>query len=193
VTAIASVAVSEKAAAKRLANLRPFKPGQSGNPGGRLSNGKRYQELFAAIAGEFGGESELTAMEREFVSRAAEQLRRAERAKSNNELVRLTRCAAQLIDRVREKHRRESAPREGARDTEREDARTPETERELFPQTDLWVNEGNLLRNRAGEVLTEDAFRLKYPDAETIRLNIFGDRSDRKKAPKRDGPLPRKG
>jgi hypothetical protein len=108
-TAIASMAASEKAAAaaKRLANLRPFKPGQSGNPGGRLSNGKRYQELFAAIAGEFGGESELTAMEREFVSRAAEQLRRAERAKSNNELVRLTRCAAQLIDRVRDNHRRQ--------------------------------------------------------------------------------------
>jgi hypothetical protein len=101
-TAAASVAASEKAAAKRLSNLRPFKPGQSGNPGGRLSNSKRYQELYLAIAGAFG---ELSAMEREFVARAAEQLRRAEREKNNAEHVRLTRCAAQLIDRVRDLRR----------------------------------------------------------------------------------------
>ena len=71
-----SVAASEKAAVKRLSNLRPFRPGQCGNPGGRPSNGKGYQELLAAIADEFG---ELSAMEREFVARTAEQLRRAER------------------------------------------------------------------------------------------------------------------
>jgi hypothetical protein len=96
---------------ERLANLRPFQAGQSGNPGGKRSNSKRYQELFAAIAGEFG---ELSAMEREFVARAAEQLRRAERENNNAEHVRLTRCAAQLIDRVRdlrrERQRKPSGP-----------------------------------------------------------------------------------
>jgi hypothetical protein len=109
-TVIASVAASEKAA-KRLNNLRPFKPGQSGNPGGRPSNGRRHQELFVAIAGAFG---ELSALEREFVGRAAEQLRRAERETNNAEHVRLTRCAAQLIDRVRdlrrERQRKPSGP-----------------------------------------------------------------------------------
>ena len=100
--AISSMRASETATAKRLANLHPFQPGQSGNPGGKRSNGKRYLELFAAIAGEFG---ELSALEWEFVARAAEQLRRAEREKNNAEHVRLTRCAAQLIDRVRDLQR----------------------------------------------------------------------------------------
>jgi hypothetical protein len=64
--------------------------------------------LFDAIAGEFGGEGALTAMQREYISRAADHFRRAERSKSNNEIVRLTRCADQLISRVREVRRARS-------------------------------------------------------------------------------------
>ena len=41
-------------------------------------------------------------MECEYVARAAEALRRAEREKDNTEYGRLTRCAAQLIDRIRD-------------------------------------------------------------------------------------------
>ena len=85
---------------------RPWPKGVSGNPTGRRTSAARHGELFAAIAGEFG---DLSPLEREFVSRAADQLRRAERSKDNNEHVRLTRCAAQLIDRVRDL-RRERKP-----------------------------------------------------------------------------------
>jgi hypothetical protein len=87
-------------------NLRPFKPGQSGNPSGRS---KRYQELFDAIASQVGGEGGLTAMEREYISRAAEHMRQSERAKDNNERVRLTRCAMGLVDRVRDMRRERGA------------------------------------------------------------------------------------
>jgi hypothetical protein len=97
-----AVAAPESAAAKRLANLRPFQPGQSGNPSGKS---KRYQELFDVIAAEVGGDSGLTAMQREYVSRAAENMRHAERTKDNNERVRLTRCAMGLVDRVRDMRR----------------------------------------------------------------------------------------
>jgi len=88
---------------------RPWAPGTSGNPLGH-SRSKRHQALVDIIAAEFGGEAQLSAIEREFVSRAAEQLRRAERKKtSNDESVRLTRCAAQLIDRIRDRRARKAA------------------------------------------------------------------------------------
>jgi hypothetical protein len=92
-------------AAKRVPG-RPFRPGQSGNPGGVP---KRQQVLFDAVASEFGGEAQLTALEHEYVTRAAEQLRRADRERNNAEYVRLTRSAALLIDRVRDM-RRERQP-----------------------------------------------------------------------------------
>ena len=84
-------------------NLKPpWPPGVSGNPSGKS---KRYHELFDVIAAEVGGDSGLTAMQREYISRAAEHMRRAEHAKDNNERVRLTRCAMGLVDRVREMRR----------------------------------------------------------------------------------------
>jgi hypothetical protein len=84
-------------------NLKPpWPPGVSGNPSGRS---KRYQHLFDVIAAEVGGERGLSPMEREYISRAAENMRRAEHAKDNNERVRLTRCAMGLVDRVRDMRR----------------------------------------------------------------------------------------
>jgi hypothetical protein len=80
---------------------RPFRPGQSGNPGGVP---RRGQVLFEALISEFGAET-LTAMQREYLKRAAELMRQAERAKGANASVRLTRCADQLISRVRDLQR----------------------------------------------------------------------------------------
>ena len=89
-----------------MANLRPpWQPGQSGNPTGRS---QRYWHLFDMITAQIGGDT-LSPMEREYISRAAENMRRAEHAKDNNERVRLTRCAMGLIDRVRDM-RREPKP-----------------------------------------------------------------------------------
>jgi hypothetical protein len=86
-----------------MANLRPpWQPGQSGNPTGRS---QRYWHLFDMITAQIGGGRGLTPMEREYISRAAENMRRAEHAKDNNERVRLTRCAMGLIDRVRDMRR----------------------------------------------------------------------------------------
>jgi hypothetical protein len=99
--AAASATASAPASAKRVVG-RPFRPGVSGNPGGKP---RRQHVLFEAIAAEFGGASALTAMEREYIARAADQLRRAERAKNSNANVRLTRCADQLIGRVRDMRR----------------------------------------------------------------------------------------
>jgi hypothetical protein len=60
--------------------------------------------LFDALASEFGAET-LTAMQREYLKRAADLLRQAERAKGANASVRLTRCADQLVGRVRDMRR----------------------------------------------------------------------------------------
>jgi hypothetical protein len=88
---------------RNTAGLRPpWQPGQSGNPTGRS---QRYWHLFDMITAQIGGESGLTPMEREYISRAAENMRRAEHAKDNNERVRLTRCAMGLVDRVRDMRR----------------------------------------------------------------------------------------
>jgi hypothetical protein len=95
--AATSAKASATASAKRVVG-RPFRPGESGNPGGVP---RRAQVLFDALAGEFGAET-LTAMQREYLKRAADLLRQAERAKGANASVRLTRCADQLVGRVRD-------------------------------------------------------------------------------------------
>jgi hypothetical protein len=42
------------------------------------------------------------------------------------------------------------------------------------PKIDIWVNEGNgLLHNRAGDVMTREAFDAAFPNARKIKLNIF--------------------
>ena len=48
------------------------------------------------------------------------------------------------------------------------------------PEIEVWVNEGNgLLRNRAGDVMTREAFDAAFPNARTITLDIFNKRVDR--------------
>jgi hypothetical protein len=95
---------------RNTAGLKPpWQPGQSGNPTGRS---QRYWDLFGMITAQIGGDT-LSPMEREYISRAAENMRRAEHAKDNNERVRLTRCAMGLIDRVRDmrrEHRKSGRP-----------------------------------------------------------------------------------
>ena len=85
----------------RIARWTP----QSGNPGGVP---RRAQVLFDALASEFGAET-LSAMQREYLKRAADLLRQAERAKGANASVRLTRCADQLVGRVRDMRRERKA------------------------------------------------------------------------------------
>ena|SRR5436190_386254 len=102
--ASAPASASAPAPAKRVVG-RPFLPGQSGNPGGVP---RRAQVLFDALASEFGAET-LSAMQREYLKRAADLLRQAERAKGANASVRLTRCADQLVGRVRDMRRERKA------------------------------------------------------------------------------------
>lgn len=91
----ASVASSEKAAAKRLANLRPYKSGQSGSE----VKSKRYLELHAAIVGGLGGPDlgELSGIDRIAVDQIVQQLLRAERAKDHAEAARCSRTAQQWL------------------------------------------------------------------------------------------------
>jgi hypothetical protein len=96
----ASATASASGPAKRAVG-RPFRPGESGNPGGVP---RRAQVLFDALASEFGADT-LTAMQREYLKRAADLMRQAERAKGANASVRLSRCADQMVGRVREMRR----------------------------------------------------------------------------------------
>ncbi len=94
-------AASVKAAAKRLANLRPFKPGQSGSE----VKSRRYLELQANVLADVGVRdlSELSGIDRIAVEQITQQLLRAERCKDNAESARCSRTARewwrQLQDR----------------------------------------------------------------------------------------------
>ena len=98
---MAPVAASEKAAAKRLANLRPFKPGQSGS----AVKSKRYLQHLQRFISDLGvhGLSELPGIDQIAVEQIVQQLLRAERCKDHAESVRCSRSALertrQLLDR----------------------------------------------------------------------------------------------
>jgi hypothetical protein len=91
---------STRASAQASARLRRFgfKPGETGNPGGRLSNGKRYRELFDAMAAEFG---DLTAVDRTLLGQACNLLVKSERTKDPDSAVRLTNASARLLMNLR--------------------------------------------------------------------------------------------
>ena len=110
----ASVAASEKAAARRLANLRPYKPGQSGSE----VKSKRYLELHAGIVGDLGVDlSELSGIDRIAVEQIVQQLLRAERAKDHAEAARCSRTAQQwLKDLQARRAKREPMPQESFAD-----------------------------------------------------------------------------
>jgi hypothetical protein len=99
--AAASVTASEKTAAKRLANLRPFKPGQCGSE----VKSRRYLELQANVLADVGVRDlgELSGIDRIAVEQISQQLLRAERCKDHAESARCSRTARewwrQLQDR----------------------------------------------------------------------------------------------
>ena len=99
--AMASMAPSENTLVKRLANLRPFKPGQSG---GEVKS-KRYLQHLALFVGDLGARdlSELPGIDQIAVEQIVQQLLRAERCKDHAESARCSRNARewtrQLLDR----------------------------------------------------------------------------------------------
>ena len=98
---LAPVATAEKAAAKRLANLRPFKPGQSGSN----VKSKRYLQHIARFISDLGVRDlgELPGIDQIAVEQIIQQLLRAERCKDHAESARCSRNARewtrQLLDR----------------------------------------------------------------------------------------------
>jgi hypothetical protein len=78
------------AEAVRPVRGKPFRPGESGNPGGQPS-------LFKVYAAEFG---EMTPVEAVELRRAVSLLRKAEKA-NNNDAVRMTREAREWLDGIR--------------------------------------------------------------------------------------------
>jgi hypothetical protein len=98
---LAPVATAEKAAAKRLVNLRPFKPGRSGSE----VKSKRYLQHLARFISDLGVRDlgELPGIDQIAVEQIVQQLLRAERCKNHAESARCSRNARewtrQLLDR----------------------------------------------------------------------------------------------
>jgi hypothetical protein len=88
-------AAIESGRAKRLANLRPYKPGQSG----REVKSKRYLALHARIVGDLGvGDlGELSGIDQIAVEQIVQQLLRAEQCKDHAESARCSRTAQQWL------------------------------------------------------------------------------------------------
>ena len=84
--ALASMGASERGAAKRLANLRPFKPGQSGSE----VKSKRYLQHLARFISDLGVRDlgELPGIDQIAVEQIVQQLLRAERCKDHAESAR---------------------------------------------------------------------------------------------------------
>lgn len=101
--AAASATTSATTSAKRVPG-RPWRPGQSGNPGGRQSNGKRYQELRASIVGDLG---ELSGLDQIAVDQIVRALIRAEKAKDHAEAARCSRNARDWLRDLRERRNAE--------------------------------------------------------------------------------------
>jgi len=83
-----------------------WRPGQSGNPRGKVSIVKRTEELFVAMCGDFDGE--LSALHREYARQAARQLARASITKDDALAVRLSNGTARLLDLIRQGRERKA-------------------------------------------------------------------------------------
>jgi hypothetical protein len=91
-----------------------FKPGQSGNPlGGALlklrneAQRKRLAELNKAVLSEF---PKPTALEKVLIAQVADLLERAGRP-GGGDTVRLSRCAMQVLDKIREGRKAKVTPK----------------------------------------------------------------------------------
>lgn len=77
-----------------------FKPGQSGNPEGGRVKGRRFGELFASIAQDYGGPSALTGLQKVALEQACRLLVKAERAVDPKDTVRLANAGARMLSGV---------------------------------------------------------------------------------------------
>jgi hypothetical protein len=87
-----------------------FQPGQSGNPGGRLSNAERQRRIEAQareLAVEFGGFEVLSPVDRVLLMQAAALLLR--RPKSAEDIVRVANSVQRLLGGLSKRKRREPA------------------------------------------------------------------------------------
>ena len=118
-TAAASATASTPASAKRGPG-RPFRPGQTGNAGGKRRNGKRYQELFDAMLADLGGD--LGATERVLLGQVCDLMVRSERAKDADIAVRAANASARLLSGLQARRaKREGLPGPTLADILRED------------------------------------------------------------------------
>jgi hypothetical protein len=92
-----------------------FKPGQSGNPRGRMSRTKRTAEIYSALCVEFGGEHELSAAEVELLRLCARLIMQAGSCAQPARAARLSREARALLTMVHAR-RRESVGKPPADD-----------------------------------------------------------------------------
>ena len=96
---------------RRRAGGRPWPPGVSGNPSGSKVN-KRAAALFEAMAADFGGPDELSAIDKAMLEQASRLLVRSERTQDADIAIRLSNAAARLLASFRNGKRvlRKSGP-----------------------------------------------------------------------------------
>ena len=107
--ALAPVAAPENAATKRrLANLRPFKPGQCGAE----VKSKRYLLHLQRFIGDLGVRDlgELPGIDQIAVEQIVQQLLRAERCKDHAESARCSRNAREWTRQLLDRHAGKAAP-----------------------------------------------------------------------------------
>ena len=81
--------------AAKQASTTKFRKGRSGNPAGRL-DGKRYREMYAALASELGGETALSASQRVIIDQVAKLKSRT----GKQDQVRVANTVAKLMRRL---------------------------------------------------------------------------------------------